>query len=45
MAHHSMQCLSQLASLNGSVFADDKAKTQYLTVYTDGFLQLLQRFE
>ncbi|XP_041355105.1 exportin-4-like [Gigantopelta aegis] len=45
MAHHSMQCLSQLASLNGSVFADDKAKTQYLTVYTDGFLQLLQSID
>ncbi|XP_071113997.1 exportin-4-like [Haliotis cracherodii] len=41
MAHHASQCLSQLASLNGQIFSDEKAKIQYLTSYIDGFLQLL----
>ncbi|KAL3883791.1 hypothetical protein ACJMK2_030022 [Sinanodonta woodiana] len=41
MAHHSMMCLSQLASLNGSIFPDDKAKTSYLHSYISCFLEFL----
>ncbi|XP_069125670.1 exportin-4-like isoform X1 [Argopecten irradians] len=41
MAHHSMQCLTQLASLNGNIFADDKARCEYLATFIDGFLQLI----
>ncbi|XP_052239002.1 exportin-4-like isoform X2 [Dreissena polymorpha] len=41
MATHSIQCLTQLASLNGPVFLDDRARTQYLTVYIETLLQFL----
>ncbi|KAK6169678.1 hypothetical protein SNE40_020678 [Patella caerulea] len=41
MAHHSIQCLGQLASLNGSIFVNDEARTQYLQSFLDGFLHLL----
>lgn len=43
MAHHSMICVSQLASLNGHVFHDDDQKMQYLIKFVEGFLQLLSR--
>ncbi|XP_076466305.1 exportin-4-like isoform X2 [Babylonia areolata] len=41
MAHHSLMCISQLASLNGIVLSDDKARLQYLTTFVEGLLQLL----
>ncbi|OWF40176.1 Exportin-4 [Mizuhopecten yessoensis] len=41
MAHHSTQCLTQLASLNGYIFVDDKARCEYLATFIDGFLQLI----
>ncbi|XP_061176526.1 exportin-4-like [Saccostrea echinata] len=41
MSHHSITCLSQLASLNGIIFPDDKARLEYLTAYISGFLELL----
>ncbi|KAJ8315064.1 hypothetical protein KUTeg_007214 [Tegillarca granosa] len=45
MAHHSMQCLSQLASLNGPIFPDDKARHEYLNSFIAGFIQLLTSSE
>ena len=44
MSHHSMTCISQLASLNGAVFPDDKAKLEYLVSFVSGFLELLSRY-
>lgn len=44
MSNHSSQCLSQLASLNGPVFPDDRARTQYLNVYIETLLQFLARY-
>ncbi|XP_060554653.1 exportin-4-like [Ruditapes philippinarum] len=41
MATHSIQCLTQLASLNGPVFPDDRARTQYLTYYSETLLDFL----
>lgn len=41
MAHHSLQCLAQLASLNGPVFPDDKARAQYLDHFLQAFLACL----
>ncbi|KAK7494569.1 hypothetical protein BaRGS_00014222, partial [Batillaria attramentaria] len=45
MAHHALMCLSQLASLNGHIFPDDKARTHYLTNYLEGFLHLLLQID
>lgn len=45
MAQHSLICLSQLASLNGLIFSDDKARIRYLTMFVDGFLKLLSDIE
>ncbi|KAL5009683.1 hypothetical protein ScPMuIL_011988 [Solemya velum] len=41
MSHHSVQCLSQLASLNGPVFPNDPARADYLTAFIEGLLQML----
>ncbi|KAL8573476.1 hypothetical protein ACOMHN_047747 [Nucella lapillus] len=41
MAHHSLMCISQLASLNGIVFRSDEARLLYLTTFVEGLLQLL----
>ncbi|ELU09303.1 hypothetical protein CAPTEDRAFT_151878 [Capitella teleta] len=41
MANHSLQCLSQLASLNGPVFADREVSREYLTMYITTFLHFL----
>ncbi|CAH1799119.1 unnamed protein product, partial [Owenia fusiformis] len=41
MAHHSMQCISQLATLTGAVFSDDTAKRDYVAHFLQGFLALL----
>ena len=43
MAHHSLQCLAQLATLNGQIFVDDKAKTEYLGHYLLTFLSIFMR--
>lgn len=40
MAHHSLQCLTQLASLSGPVFPNDAARTQFLASYIENFLHL-----
>lgn len=45
MANHCLQCISQLASLNGPVFPDDKAKCQYLAFFLGGFLPMLSRYD
>ncbi|CAL1532791.1 unnamed protein product [Lymnaea stagnalis] len=44
MAHHSLQCLVQLASLNGPIFTDE-AGPQYLSQYIEGFLQMLSQID
>nr|KAI8759106.1 exportin-4 [Biomphalaria glabrata] len=44
MAHHSLQCLVQLASLNGVIFTEETCQ-QYLAQYIDGFLQMLSQIE
>lgn len=43
MSHHSITCISQLASLNGIVFPDDKARLEYLNAFIRGFLELLSK--
>ncbi|KAH9500213.1 Exportin-4 [Bulinus truncatus] len=44
MAHHSLQCLVQLASLNGIVFTEETCH-QYLTQYIEGFLHMLSQID
>ncbi|XP_069695986.1 exportin-4-like isoform X2 [Periplaneta americana] len=41
LAHHSLNCLVQLASLNGAVFASKDVRVQYLASYMQGFLNLV----
>ncbi|XP_067013326.2 exportin-4 isoform X2 [Anabrus simplex] len=41
LSHHTMNCLVQLASLNGAVFVDKEVRIQYLTTYMQGFLNLV----
>ncbi|WAR06992.1 XPO4-like protein [Mya arenaria] len=41
MATHSTQCLTQLASLNGVIYKDDRARTQYLTAFIETLLAFL----
>ncbi|KAK7107901.1 hypothetical protein V1264_015733 [Littorina saxatilis] len=41
MSHHSLMCVSQLASLNGMIFTDDKARLHYLNMFVEGLLQLV----
>ena len=41
MAHHSLQCIAQLASMNGNVFADEKVKTEYLGNFVQTFLDVI----
>jgi hypothetical protein len=43
LAHHSLNCLVQLASLNGTVFADKDVRVQYLANYMQNFLNLVTR--
>jgi hypothetical protein len=43
LAHHSMACLVQLSSLNGSVLSKKEDRLQYLANYLTHFLRLLQR--
>ncbi|XP_071481879.1 exportin-4-like [Diadema antillarum] len=45
LCHHAMQCLSQLATLDGPVFANDKAKSEYLTHFVRSLLQCLNSSE
>ncbi|VDI81588.1 Hypothetical predicted protein [Mytilus galloprovincialis] len=45
MANHCLQCISQLASLNGPVFPDDKSKCQYLAFLLGAFLPMLASIE
>ncbi|ESO89303.1 hypothetical protein LOTGIDRAFT_106479, partial [Lottia gigantea] len=45
MAHHSIQCIGQLASLNGVIFTNDESRKQYLQSFLDGFLHLLGSIE
>uniref|UniRef100_A0A0L8FKH8 Exportin-4 n=1 Tax=Octopus bimaculoides TaxID=37653 RepID=A0A0L8FKH8_OCTBM len=40
MAHRSMQCLTQLASLSGPIFPNDAARTQFLASYIENFLHM-----
>ena len=43
MAHQSLQCLGQIASMNGPVFSDDTAETEYLANFLTEFLEFLSR--
>ena len=45
MAHHSLQCLSQMASLNGRIFTGDKSKVTYLGQYMQALLELTSRLD
>ncbi|XP_059177669.1 exportin-4-like isoform X2 [Physella acuta] len=44
MAHHSIQCLVQLASLNGLIFTKE-TQPQYLAQFIEGFLQMLSQID
>ena len=41
MAHHSLQCLAQLATINGSIFNDDQAKSHFLSTFLAALLSFL----
>ncbi|KAK2170788.1 hypothetical protein NP493_1142g00027 [Ridgeia piscesae] len=41
MSNHSRQCLSQLASLNGPIFNNNKTRVDFLSHYIEVFLQLI----
>lgn len=43
LAHHTMACLVQLSSLNGSVMINKEARLEYLTNYITNFLTLQQQ--
>jgi len=43
LAHHSLNCLIQLSSLNGSVMTKKEARMEYLANYLREFLTLLQQ--
>jgi len=45
LAHHSLNCLIQLSSLNGSVMAKKDARMEYLANYVKEFLSLLQQLK
>lgn len=41
LAHHSLSCLVQLASLNGPVVSNKEARMQYITTYLQAFIKLV----
>ena len=41
LSHHSMQCLTQLASVAGAVFSDDDALVKYMTHYITCLLGII----
>lgn len=43
IAHHALNCLVQLASLNGSIMSRDETKIQYLHAYMEGLLNLVAK--
>lgn len=43
MSHHSLSCLSQLASLNGPTLTDREQRIAYFTNYIQSFLKLITR--
>lgn len=43
--HRALQCLAQLASLNGPVFSDEEAQLKYLSNFTDRFVKALKTYE
>ncbi|XP_002740804.1 exportin-4-like [Saccoglossus kowalevskii] len=45
MGHHSLQCLTQLASLSGNIFPDEKTQCEYLGRYIQGFLHFINSVE
>ncbi|XP_070568372.1 exportin-4-like isoform X2 [Ptychodera flava] len=45
MGHHSLQCLTQLASLNGPIFQDEKTQRDYLAHVCQGFLHFINSVE
>ena len=44
LVHGYFLCLTQFASLTGSIFSDDSVTAQYLGRLLQGVLQLVQRF-
>ncbi|XP_077977331.1 exportin-4-like [Glandiceps talaboti] len=42
MGHHSMQCLTQLASLSGPIFQSSDTQRDYLAHFIQGFLSLFR---
>ncbi len=45
LAHHTLNCLIQLSSLNGNVMAKKEARVEYLANYLAEFLGLLQQLK
>lgn len=45
LAHHSRNCLVQLASLNGVIMQNPEVKLRYLTTYMTSFLKLLSNID
>ena len=44
-AHHSLNCLIQLSSLNGSVMTNKSNRVEYLINYVTNFLSMLDRLK
>lgn len=45
LAHHSLSCLAQLASLNGPTIAEKENRTQYFSNYIQSFIKLVSSIE
>lgn len=44
LAHHSLNCLVQLASLSGGIVNNDESRLKYLNNYLVNFFQLISKF-
>lgn len=45
LAHQSLQCLAQLASLSGSIFPDERSRDEYFQFFVVNFMDLFQEYE
>ena len=44
LQHNIFQCLSQLASLSGTVFDSDKDRTLYMTLFASELLDYIKKY-
>ena len=44
LLHHIFQCLSQLASMSGTVFDNDKDRALYITAFASELLEYIKKY-